>query len=145
MSNVEAFGPVEITYINITNATFVCTNLNSSAIGNRNYESALLEAIQLHAQDPELLRSLVWASLLISISPSLNMAEPSSRIIRYTRALSMGYPAHTYPEASLGLDREAMVDYSRSAYRMSITYRLASRYMQAEARETSQCRSMRLL
>lgn len=42
VSNVEALGSAEVTYLNITNGTYTCTNFNMSALDSGNYENVLL-------------------------------------------------------------------------------------------------------
>ncbi len=42
VSSVEGFGAVEIDYLNITSGRYTCTNFNSTAISEKNYEGALL-------------------------------------------------------------------------------------------------------
>lgn len=42
ISNVEAFGPVSMIYINDTNGTYTCMNLNQTAMSDGNYQGVLL-------------------------------------------------------------------------------------------------------
>lgn len=41
VTNVEAVGPVDITYVNMTKGIFTCTNLNAGALQNGDYQAVL--------------------------------------------------------------------------------------------------------